>query len=745
MSLLESNTDFVQPASEETAATLELDEFFQVRAAAVFTGNPFSSAISTSAPPSNLGRATHHLKPFESNNNNPIPTNKFYANLLLGSRQNPAYVEPYSVWQSTSSPLGMAVNQTSRSQFVYGPDASHSTVEYFFAPVGIKALVFGASEFSSTNAYSFSVSSPSTFSVNAVLSRASGSGSIVMPLVSGMGMVTGIFNGVTPRIGSGVGISSFSALGAPQGNMLKYELVLNSGVKWLVYVTMPSGNKPFFSLQGSTSFVSNSVANNWIIQVAVETTNSQSTYDAVAGKYLVNAYMTGNVFNGGYTGTYCLQYNASGTSTSGKPLVFAAPHHVASLTPQMQAKRTNITLDTPTLGLLTGYISTQLEMQESLPMSIGFLPYSEVSGRTGKGLTPAIQTLLTNTINSELGQDIPSQTNVSSTYFSGKGLDKFAQIIFTAKYILGNNDLALQGLNKLKSAFSVFTNNKQQSPLAYDTTWKGLVSTLGLGGDSSQDFGNTYYNDHHFHYGYFVHAAAVIAQVDNDIGGGTWLAQNKDFVNTMVRDVANPSGSDIYFPLWRSFDWYAGHSWAKGIFESTDGKDEESTSEDVHFAYGMKLWGRVIGDSAMEARGNLMLAVLRRSLNSYFLYLDSNNIMPAKIIGNKVSGILFENKVDHATYFGTGLQYIQGIHMIPVTSVSSFIRSPTFVSQEWNSKLSSIISSVTDGWRGTLMMNYALTNPSASLQFFSGPSYSDAYLDGGMSRTWALAYAAFCV
>jgi endo-1,3(4)-beta-glucanase len=82
---------------------------------------------------------------------------------------------------------------------------------------------------------------------------------------------------------------------------------------------------------------------------------------------------------------------------------------------------------------------------------------------------------------------------------------------------------------------------------------------------------------------------------------------------------------DQYFPVFRSFDWYNGHSWAKGLFESGDGKDEESSSEDAMFAYALKMWGKTIGDASMEARGNLMLSVLSRSLRNYFL-LESDNV-----------------------------------------------------------------------------------------------------------------------
>lgn len=80
----------------------------------------------------------------------------------------------------------------------------------------------------------------------------------------------------------------------------------------------------------------------------------------------------------------------------------------------------------------------------------------------------------------------------------------------------------------------------------------------------------------------------------------------------------------------------------------------------------------------MEARDNLRLAIQARTFPLYFLMESSNTVQPLQIIGNKVTGTLFENKVDHATYFGGNSEYIQGIHLIPQNSSSSLIRSPNF-------------------------------------------------------------------
>lgn len=114
-----------------------------------------------------------------------------------------------------------------------------------------------------------------------------------------------------------------------------------------------------------------------------------------------------------------------------------------------------------------------------------------------------------------------------------------------------------------------------------------------------------------------------------------------------------------------------------------------------------------------------MLAVMRHSVNSYMLFSDDNRIVPFRIVSNKVSGICFENKMDYATYFGTQPEYIHGIHMIPITSVSSYIWGPKFVEEEWKQKLEQVVPGLVSGWKGILYMNLALIDAKSSFKRFS--------------------------
>ncbi|RCK57328.1 hypothetical protein Cantr_06851 [Candida viswanathii] len=158
----------------------------------------------------------------------------------------------------------------------------------------------------------------------------------------------------------------------------------------------------------------------------------------------------------------------------------------------------------------------------------------------------------------------------------------------------------------------------------------------------------------------------------------------------LLRDTCSPQ-ADEWFPQFRSFDFYNGHSWAHGIFPSGDGKDNESSSEMYHFARAVKLFGSVSGDHSLEKRGELMLAIMRRSVNMYMLYADDNKVQPSNFIGNKVSGILFENKIDYSTYLEEALLAMSG------STVSTCCPSPR--SRRTSAVLSLSKKSGTRSWR----------------------------------------------
>ncbi|KAK9458828.1 glycosyl hydrolase family 81-domain-containing protein [Lipomyces oligophaga] len=694
-------------------------------------------AISTAAPKSMFTRCTHPQQPLSVSDkiisDDTIPTNNFYSNLMMDDQDQPAYPYPYSVWwnRGTSGTYGLGISQTSRSQFTYGPDADDTPVEYFISPSGIQSIAFGATEFDSS--MTMALSALEAMSVNITMAPGSGDGSLTIPLVQGAGFLTGIYNGLTPRFDCQVGINNLTKSTAPKSGVVKYVVGLGDGTTWGIYAATTGD----FSLKllNSTSIIATNSVSGVAIQIAKIVDNYESNIDDHAGMYATGVTLSGSATSS--IGIVKLAWTSVGSNNAGKLLLWALPHHTKLFPSSMEP--IGFTMDCLTKGKATAYSTSSFIFEAELP-DIGFEPWSSITGAEANYTSEALG-LITKAAVSEVQQDMVEMSNLDSMYGAGKILDKFATICYVAHDILGNTAVTKYCLTQIKEAYARFSENNQTYPLYYDTTYKGLISSGGLGNDSLVDYGNSYYNDHHFHYGYHIHAAALIGYVDAQLGG-TWADDNKEYVNSLIRDVANPSSKDTHFPVFRSFSWYHGHSWAKGLFLTADGKDQESSSEDYHHAYAIKLWGNVIGDSGMEARGAMMLAVMQASMQDYILMTDDNDIMPSNFIGNKAVGIIFENKADHTTYFGTETQYIQGIHMIPITPVSSYIRTPTFVEQEWNEILESIIDDVTDGWKGILMANLGLTDPATAWDFFTSSNFTSDYLDGGASLTWYLTYLA---
>lgn len=718
-----------------------------------YSGDLFS-AISTEKPPSVFPRKEHPLKIPSgiTNDGTPYQTNKFFVNLFLDNQTDMIWSYPYGMYWTNSDYNGFAVQATNRSQIVAGSSNTNNkaTDSYYFNPILDGDLIFSSTSLSK-NSNKLSVTKMKSMSALVQLSKDGdvSSNYVEIPVVQGMGMVTAVYHGnFVAQLNSMCGVDEITeeSSGSLGANILKYRVKLFNHNEWLAYVTLPKGRASDFKLSAKNpySVEASEAVDGLILQLAVAPSDSsdEKYYDQAAGQYAVSASVEGQVSSG--SADYSFKYDTKGTSKSGKTIVFALPHHLDTLSDDLELSYTGIKMESTTKGQMQGYLTNELKFSETMKAAdVLFLPWSS-DMKSELTYSKDQLKLLAKSANSELSVDIKNAiTSVDSTYSSGKVLDKFAYILLVVKDILGDDDVAKDTLSDLKDAFKVFTSNKQYYPLMYDTKFGGVTSTAAQNGDTGADFGAPYYNDHHFHYGYYVHAAAVVGYVDKQFGG-TWAEDNKDWVNSLIRDVANPSEEDTHFPVSRMFDWFAGHSWAAGLFASGDGRNEESSSEDYNFAYGMKMWGNVIGDGAMEARGNLMLSLMSRAMNKYFLYSDDNNVQPKEIIANKVSGIFFDNKVAYTTFFGTpdkNPEYVHGIHMLPITPVSSLIRGPTFVQEEWEQQVSKFIDDVDSGWTGILKLNQALYDPKTSYEFFSSSDWTSDYLDDGQSRTWSLAFS----
>lgn len=690
--------------------------------------------IDTSAPlgifqrvpnPTSVANGVHNKIPYE--------TNKFYTNLMLSNQESSAFTYPYTVWKENTH-YGLAVQQTTFSQASYGPDYTS-----FNNPLGISSFIFSAGSFG-PGSFNMKVTDMTVSSCLVSLNDGNNDNYIEIPLVQGMGFTTAIYHGnLVPKIKSTVGFETLvyeNADTLPQG-VLKYSLKLLNGVKWLVYITLPQGSSSNFKLTVGNNFDINGSGpiDGLTIQIAVapEDLSKEVFYDQAAGMYLTSFQLSGT--SDGSIANYAFQYSTEGKSASGATMIFALPHQQKLFITETSDAATGIQLFATTKGYMQAYLTTSFQFSNKINSKLGWLPWSHTINDLELTYSPNQLQELAKVANAELQVNIRQSIQGLNTYFLGKVIDKYAYILLTVSQIIQDPKVTESTLNSMKDAFDLLLTNTQRFPLHYDTKFGGVIS-LG----EWADFGATWYNDHHFHYGYIIHAAAVVGYIDAK-NGGTWAQDNKDWVNALIRDVANPTEEDTFFPVSRMFDWFHGHSWASGLFENGNGKNEESSSEDYNFAYGAKLWGQVIGDKSLEYRSDVMISIMSASMNDYFLYSDDNKVEPPPIVKHKVSGILFDNIIDYTTFFGNQIQYIHGIHILPTTPVSNEIRTSTFVSEEWNQILAPIVDGINDGWRGILELGRALFDPKASYEFFSSESFKSQYLDNGMSRTWSLAFS----
>eukprot|EP00668_Euglena_longa_P031501 GGOE01040718.1.p1 GENE.GGOE01040718.1~~GGOE01040718.1.p1 ORF type:complete len:977 (+),score=208.04 GGOE01040718.1:27-2957(+) len=305
---------------------------------------------------------------------------------------------------------------------------------------------------------------------------------------------------------------------------------------------------------------------------------------------------------------------------------------------------------------------------------------------------PAIRTSL---IEHDAKLDLPAdvQWGFIDPYNAGKELSRIARLVLIAEK-LGEKDVLRDLSSKLTVYLSIWLDHRSANRLLYDKSWGGVVSCgcmyvwheqekkascsnnakeleCPVLKDSNADFGNGHYNDHHFHYGYFLYAAAVAAHVDP-----SWGKSYYEKVLVLLRDIANPTPDDPYFPQFRHFDWYLGHSWASGIVTSPNGKNQESTSEAVNAHYGACLLGLATSNKPMAEMGELMM--LLESHASKFYWYGSGGVFPPEY-EHDMAGIVHDMLFEFQTFFGPQTYFVHGIHVLPLTGATKYLLSPDWL------------------------------------------------------------------
>ncbi|RLN87659.1 hypothetical protein BBJ28_00001137 [Nothophytophthora sp. Chile5] len=666
----------------------------------------------------------------------PIPTNKWWGNLIHLSTVNetqadPVWSNPYALKLPKEAPFGLQVCY-SNSYRELAPDTNGTIMWYtheYHNDLTLSATEFG---FTKPN---YEIYSWSDIGVNLRTCDSASGSCMDSALVNGMAFVSATYDSLTPRIDTEHDITFVDD--SVSG---KFVIQLNNSQSWVLFA---SDHSVSFSVETSVDLSGNSsmalvadAAYTGTLRLAILPEDAdENIYDEYA-----SCIVRGGTVSMESRTSYSLNWETEGAGCDTNGLLhFALPHQVESLSDATTtADNTDaIVLQSTTRGQLVGQVtttSTWTFLEPEADIEIDFYPARKPSASVVE------EAKLLETLQNDIIDDW--SMNAGSWYYNGKYYQKYASLCLMASdsSVVGDDTMLLEFcLQKLEAMIEPLLNNTLSPPLAYETLYNGIVSSAAFTtGVISTDFGNGMYNDHHYHFGYFVTASAILKHLDP-----TWsrMTELETVVWTMLRDVANPSADDVYFPKFRHFSWFLGHSYSHGVTSEADGKDEESTSEDINFYYGMTLWGKVTGNQAVEDLGSLMLRVDARAVRTYFLLMSDNTIHPPTFVTNHVTGIFFDNKVNYTTWFLNEKYAIHGIQMIPVSPINELARTPAFVAQEWNDILSKepIVTEVdtTVTWLSVLLVNAATVNQTDALQ-----KLQNTTLDDGLSRSWALYNAA---
>lgn len=305
---------------------------------------------------------------------------------------------------------------------------------------------------------------------------------------------------------------------------------------------------------------------------------------------------------------------------------------------------------------------------------------------------------------SALCQDVealnPTAITTNSSYFYGKLIARAARLALIAEEV----DF-LEVIPKIRKFLKdtiepwldgTFSGNG----FLYDAKWGGIVTQQGAL-DAGADFGFGIYNDHHYHLGYFVYAISVLAKIDP-----AWGRKYRARAYSLMADFMNLSrrSSSDYTRL-RCFDLYKLHSWAGGLTEFADGRNQESTSEAVNAYYSAALMGLAYGDTHLVAVGSMLAALEIQAAQTWWHVKEGDNMYEEDFTReNRVVGVLWANKRDSGLWFAPPdwRECRLGIQVLPILPITEVLFSDMgFVRELVKWTLPALKrEGVGEGWKG---------------------------------------------
>ncbi|WP_160295434.1 glycosyl hydrolase [Demequina aurantiaca] len=321
----------------------------------------------------------------------------------------------------------------------------------------------------------------------------------------------------------------------------------------------------------------------------------------------------------------------------------------------------------------------------------------------------------------------------ADSYFGGKALYRVAMLAMVAD-ALDEPDLRASFLDIVMPALTTWTDpegcaERDVRCFVYDDAMRGVVG-------KEASFGADQFNDHHFHYGYFLNAAAVAVglqpSLEEDIA---------PVMDLLAADLGSGAGSDS-FPELRTFDPFAGHSWASGTSPFADGNNQESSSEAVLAWNGLASWARVRDDDALEATATWMLSAEADAAVRGWVRPDLSDFPE---YSHPVVALEWGGKREYSTWFSAEPSAMLGIQLIPMAPMATYLTPPDDKARDI--ALASLDEAAAGGYSvgfgDYLLMYLALAGPEdAATAWDTAVALDSELIDDGNSRAYMLAWIA---
>ncbi len=437
-----------------------------------------------------------------------------------------------------------------------------------------------------------------------------------------------------------------------------------------------------------------------------------SSYSPFAFSFPVNTQVAWsyNQTSSQVTTTYTVTTQAKEGTQTGF-LMALYPHQYTSL--QGSAINTSFTYPSSrgTLEVLQGTSFTTVNTFH------GILPFMP---NTNNFNSATLKSLI-DTVASEANHFSVSQSGGgTNTYDIGKDLARVAHLLPIAS-VAGDatalNSLQTSLQNELQNWFNGAANNQSSNVFYYNGNWGTLIGyPAAFGSDVAL-------NDHHFHYGYWIHSSAILG-----LFNPTWIQTNNwgGMVNLLGRDIAAPVRNDTLFPFMRYFDVYGGHSWASGQAPFGDGENEESSSEAVNAWTGLILFAIETGNTQLRDAAIWMYTLETNSIFDYWFNDGPVSTFPAGFNRVEIANV-FDGKGDTGTFFSGQVELEHGIEFLPFHGGSFYLgRDPAYCRRNIAEVLSidpSAFAAGSTNWPDLLEEYEAFFDPNTALNQFNNTSF----------------------